>query len=99
MKRNCHFGCESAASATAKVVRTSTYDYKKGAAYFGNLEDAIRNYAISLGVDKGAAFPLYSFELYAKDLNTKKWVEIDVDDEVLDSIWATSSLNPANKSK
>ena len=95
-KFNYH-GCDNAESATAKVISTSTYDYSKDVTFFGNLEDAIKSYSISVKVDDGAIISLHYYEIYVKDQDTNKWVEIEVSDEVIESIWASSAVNPANK--
>lgn len=92
-----YFGCENAASATAKVISTSTYDYSKSVTFFGNLEEAIKFYSNGVKVDEGGKISLHYYEIYSKDQDTNKWVEIEVSDEVIESFWASSVLNPANK--
>ena len=95
-KFNYH-GCDNAESATAKVISTSTYDYSKKTTFFGNLEDAIKYYSVSVKVDEGAHFSLHYYEIYSRGQEANKWIEIEVPDEVIESIWASSAVNPANK--
>ena len=90
-------GCDNAASATAKLVSTSTYDYSKKTIFFGDTENAIKSYAVSCKVDEFGHFPLYYHEFFVKDLDTNDWVEVDVDDELIENIWASCSVNPANR--